>query len=187
VKIATYRKQLIAVHRSQKRMIEKSTRAIQKKFGKMAEAKDFISTISRLTELFNQQTAAAEALFAVAVTLPDGNHSPALMETYGQDASIFLTSTRLLAEHLGGMDKQNKGMACSSNFTETARTVGGSDKKESDRADKLSKLLCAAQSQIDSLIRQTRSITSTQEALFRSYGLKVFQGHKRREDNKRSA
>jgi hypothetical protein len=182
MKTTTLRRQLLALHRSQQRLFAGSVKSLQRQFEKLPEAEHFLAQVSKLATLVQGQTSGFEGMIAVAAeaNLPEGNNSKALMDKMrAGEAYNFLSNKRFLVEHIGDLDEWRMALASISDIMEAAKPFKDTDAKVWSKACAMSWSVAAAQDEIHALARYTDSITATQEALLRTYGMKFWQGRGR--------
>jgi len=184
VKITTFRRRLLSQHKAQQALFASTVKAMLKEYAKVPEAGDFITMVTGLRDLLDQQSKGAALIWAAADLLPpgEGNRSPELMrptDAHGPNCYDYLTAKRKMVEVLGDLDEWNKALACSSDVMKAAKPFKESKPKKWGEAVEMGWRLGATQNQIHSLARQTEAITATQEAILRTYGIRIWQGRKR--------
>lgn len=175
-----YKSRLMAQHRMQLRLFKRILMSLTEEFALVDEAKVFLEPVKKMAATLDEQTAAAELIFAIGPSLAgEGNRSPSFMALGGGSLAYnFLTANRKLVEQLGDLDEFHKALALDAEIQAKSRPFHGDDKVW-NAACALSWQLGAAQYRIGALARAAQALTATQEALFRAYGLQFWQGHKR--------
>jgi len=178
MKISTYRKQLLSIHSAQVKAFQTLSSNLLKEFGKVEEAEKFASALNQLTELCTKQYDAASSLFAVAATLSgEGNQTPKFwqLETGGQIYEFFKAKTAV-DQLLADMDEFNRPLECIAAMRKERPTI--IEAAEASRINLLQWRLAAASNRTHSLMRTAEAVTATEDAIFRSFGLRFWQGRK---------
>lgn len=177
-----YRSRLLSQHNMQVKLFDRTVAAIESEFADMEEAKVFLTPLKEMADTLLKQTTAAEGIVKLgqALEVPvSGNRSPAFMAAGGGPLAYdFLSANRKLVEQVGDLDEWSKALALAYEMRQKARPFMD-DPEIWNVACNTSWRLGACQSQIHALARSAQAITSSQEALFRAYGLMFWQGHKR--------
>lgn len=173
-----YRQRLVALLNGQLRLFHSTARALSREFKNMEEVKDSVASIDGLVAMVKEQHAAVLEVIERAKSLSASpNVGPEFFNLTGPNGTYeFLSSKRKMTEHIGDMDEWNKVLAAS---LKMRKGIDKNDKKAVEEYAVMSWRLSAFQIQIHALARLAQGITLLQEAIFRSYGLKFWQDHKR--------
>jgi hypothetical protein len=191
-KLTATQRRLLRLHRRQLRFFDRTAAGLTKEFRKCEEAKDSLANVAKLSDMLHEQSQAADNLITVAQQVEgEGNITPAvwkaffaLVQSTTPPSHYFgvydwMTNQRKMVEHMGEMDEWRLLLAAVYEGTKAARPLQKTNPQLWDAFANRTWRLSAGQFQIHCLVRQAEAITFTQNALFRSLGIKFWQGHKR--------
>ncbi|HEY9757878.1 MAG TPA: hypothetical protein V6C97_22110 [Oculatellaceae cyanobacterium] len=168
------------IHEAQVRFFRQTSNGILKEFRTFKGSSNFFPLVHRAVELLEALGSEYNGIRTSAAQLEgDGNRSPQYIESNGHSFYAYMTARRHLAEHIGDMDEWRKALACVSDVVRESKAYEASDRPRFEEMCRLTWRLLGAQEQINSLARQAEAMTLTEDAIFRGYGLKFWQGTKR--------
>lgn len=168
------------LHAEQVRLYRQTAKGVLREFKSFKGSSNFFPQVQRAVELIEKLNSEHNAICLSATQLEgDGNRSPQYIEAKGHSFYEYMTGRRQLAEHIGDMDEWRKALACVRDVVDEAKAYEESDRPRFEEMCRLTWRLLGAQNQIDSLTRQSEALSLTEDAIFRGYGLKFWQGSKR--------
>ncbi len=188
-KLTAVQRRLFKLHDKQQRLFKRTAKNLQREFAKLQAAQPSLASHQWLCHLLQEQSAAATFILNFAQQLEgEGNLTPAFFAAWGKESERtknywepgvyeFMSNQRQAHEHIHVIGLSYRLL----NAVRAVHKAAKPFKSQPEIWDAYSEMtwrLSAGQDQADSLSRQAEAITFTQLALFRSFGLKFWQGHK---------
>jgi hypothetical protein len=145
----------------------------------VAPAAKALGQVSQLASHTEELCQYADTIFATALTVTGLNPSEGAAKGSNGAAYEYLVRRRQLAVIIDDMDEWKYALAECREFMQAERQFEKTNEKRWKRACRVSWSLNSLQNDMLALLRQAEVLTATQDAIMRSYGIKLWQGRKR--------